>query len=148
MTLHGARRNRGFTLAETVVGLALASVVAAVAVPASGRLLAQYRLSTATSQIAMEVSRARMQAIGQNRYVRLKKTSAGLVREVSSNGESFTQDGDAVPLPNGIGMTFGGSGGPKFNRQGIASTSSYVLMSNEAGYRILYVNLLGRVEVQ
>jgi hypothetical protein len=89
-----------------------------------------------------------MQAIGQNRYARLKKTSAGLVREVSSNGESFTQDGSALPLPDGISWSFGGSGGPTFNRQGIAKTSSYVLMSNVEGYRILYVNILGRVEVQ
>lgn len=130
-----------------MVALAVAGVVAAVAVPGSGRLLAQYRLSSATSQVAMEVARARMQAIGQNRYVRLKQTSVGLVREVSSDGVSFTQDGDAVSLPKGVIMAFGGSGGPKFNRQGIASTSSYVLMSNDQGYRILWVNLLGRVEL-
>jgi prepilin-type N-terminal cleavage/methylation domain-containing protein len=140
------RRESGLTLTETVVTLAIAGVVAAVAIPASGRLLDRYRLSSAASQISMEVARARMQAIGQNRYVRLKKTSAGLVREVSGNGTSFTQDGNAVPLPKGVSLVFGADGGPKFNRQGLSTSGSFVLMNNSQGYKLLWVNILGKVE--
>lgn len=141
------RSNRGFTLTEIIVTLSIASVVASLALPASGKLLDRYRLASAVSQVKMEVGRARMQAIGQNRFVRLQKITAGLIREVSTDGTTYTQDGGVISLPTGVNMSFGGSGGPKFNRQGIATTASYVLMNNSQGYRILEVNILGRVEV-
>lgn len=144
--LNRACRSGGFTVTEMVVTLSVVSVVASLALPATGGLLDRYRLSSAVSQVAMEVTRARMQAVGQNRWVRLKMTSDGIVREVSGNGTTFTQDGNAAPLPTGVEIMFGGSGGPKFNRQGIASNSAYVLMTNSQGNRVLWVNVLGRVK--
>jgi prepilin-type N-terminal cleavage/methylation domain-containing protein len=143
---NGLRRNAGFTFTEVIVTLSVASILAAAAVPATGTLLNQYRLSHAAKQIAMEVARARMQAIGQNRWVRLRKTSVGIVREVSTNGTSFAVDGEAVPLPDGVLMIFGGSNGPTFNRQGIASSQSYALVTNSQGLKAFYINVLGRVE--
>jgi prepilin-type N-terminal cleavage/methylation domain-containing protein len=146
-TLSRVRRNSGFTLSEIVVALSIAGVVASLAMPASGKLLDRYRLSSAVSQIKMEIGRARMQAIGQNRYVRVMKTSAGLVREVSPNGTSYTQDGGAVSLPKGVTLQFGDAGGPKFNRQGMSTTISYMVINNTQGFKILWVNRLGRVQV-
>jgi prepilin-type N-terminal cleavage/methylation domain-containing protein len=145
--LERAHGSGGFTLTEMVVALSIAGVVAALAVPASGKLLDRYRLSSALSQVKMEVTRARMQAVGQNRWVRLNQTSTdSFAREVSSNGTTFTQDGNAMPLPKGVQMGFGLSGRPKFNRQGLASESTYVVVFNSQGIRILWVNVLGRVE--
>jgi prepilin-type N-terminal cleavage/methylation domain-containing protein len=140
-------RNHGFTLGEVVVALSIASIVASLALPASGKLLNQYRLSSAVSQLKMEVARARMQAIGQHRYVRLKKTSAGFIREVSSDNVNFTQNGGASATPQGVTVTFGSGGGPKFNRQGLTSSISYAVVSNPQGYKVVSVNVLGRVDV-
>jgi len=141
------RKNGGFSVTEMIVALSVAGVVASLAMPASGHLLDRYRLSSAVSQFKMEVGRARMQAIGQNRFVRIKSESWGYVREVSSDGVSYIQDESPRSLPKGVTLQFGSGGGPKFNRQGIAGSFSFVQISNSQGFRIVVVNILGRVEV-
>jgi Tfp pilus assembly protein FimT len=130
-----------------VVALSIAGVVASMAVPSSGALLDRYRFSSALSQFKMDVTRARMQAIGQNRFVRIKSKSSGYVREVSTDGVSYTQVGATEELPKGVAIQFGSYGGPAFNRQGIASTATVMVISNSQGWKVVVVNVLGRLEV-
>jgi Tfp pilus assembly protein FimT len=130
-----------------LVALSIAGVVASMAVPSSGGLLNRYRLSSALSQFKMDVSRARMQAIGQNRFVRIKSKPSGYAREISTDGVNYTQVGGTESLPKGVSIQFGSYGGPAFNRQGIASAATVMVISNPQGFRVVVINVLGRLEV-
>ncbi len=137
---------RGFTLAELITALALALVVGAVSTPVASRLYRQYAFQNATRQLGFEVTRARMQAIGQNAFVRIRFIgSNSYVRERSTDGVSFTQEGPAVTLPSST--TGYAIGSVSFNRQGLANSGAWLVLIDYAAesYSVLYNNVLGRV---
>lgn len=137
---------RGFTVAELIGGIALALIVGAVSTPIASRLYRQYAFQNATRQLGFEVTRARMQAIGQNVSMRIRFVSANsYVRERSTDGVSFTQEGAAVILPSSTsGYTIGSV---SFDRQGLANSGAWLVLIDYAAqsYSVLYNNVLGRV---
>lgn len=60
------RRNSGFTLVESVVSIALSSILLTVGVPSLDRLLAETRLSTASNNLLAHLHLARSVAIQHN----------------------------------------------------------------------------------
>lgn len=67
----GAMAPRGFTLVELLVGIAVAALLAGLAVPAMGRLLAERRAVAAINQMVGAVQVARTEAILRRRTVTL-----------------------------------------------------------------------------
>lgn len=143
------RTSSGFSIGELLAVVALCGIVAAALVPAAGTIINHHRLRAATRQLSFEVARARMQAVGQNQFVRLRLVDpATYVRERSSDGVAFVADGDPVSLPAHQEVEAGETGTPQFNRQGLATTSTTLRVSGPAGQRMLQVSVLGRVTVQ
>jgi prepilin-type N-terminal cleavage/methylation domain-containing protein len=140
--------SRGFTLTETLVAISLSSIVAGVALPATGDLMQSYRLSNAAKQVRFEIGRARMQAVGQRKFVRLILQGNGsYARFTSTDGVSYSLDGPTMSLPEGIAVSVGPTGAPLFDRQGLATASSVITLGNGAGQKTITTNMLGRTSI-
>lgn len=143
-----ATRHAGFTVAELLVGIALVAIVAAVGTPIAAMWRNHYAFTSAVRQMAFEIGRLRMQAIGQNVFGRLRLDGTNrYVRERSTDGASFVADGPAVNLPPGV-SAFAFGDPPKFNRQGLADTDSWIVLIgyDAEAYAVLHSNVLGRVD--
>jgi Tfp pilus assembly protein FimT len=130
------------------VAISLSSILAGVAIPATGDLLDSYRLSSAAKQLSTQIGRARMQAIGQRMFVRLIIQGNGnyvLLR--SSDGVSYSMTGATMSLPDGVVVSVGATGAPFFNRQGQSATGSVITLTNGKGQKTVTMNVLGRVAI-
>lgn len=152
MTTHGFDsrqrdgRHGGFTLLELLVAVGLMTVVLGVATPMISTIRNRYVLDGASRQIAMEISRARMQAIAQGRTVRLRlDTANSYVIEASEDGTNFEPISDSFILPAGVAVTAGYTGSPRFNRQGMAPASTTLSVVSPAGTKMIQTSALGRV---
>lgn len=142
----GVSGQRGFTLLELVVGVGLLTVVLGVSTPAFSSLRSRYVLDGASRQLAMEITKARMQAIAQNRTVRLRLTGPRTyVLEASQDGATWVGVSGPTSLPAGIGLTSGSTGTPRFNRQGLAPSSTTISVANRAGTKSIQTSVVGRV---
>lgn len=77
-------RQRGFSLTELVLVVAMAGTVAAMAVPLSGDLMATMKINEASRLIERELADARLRAVSTNRALRVRTNCpvAGFVRTV------------------------------------------------------------------
>jgi prepilin-type N-terminal cleavage/methylation domain-containing protein len=76
-TAHDTPRQRGFTILEVLLVAVLIVILAAVAIPAIGRWLEEYRLGIATQQVADSLQMAKMRAVAQTRKTELLFDVAG-----------------------------------------------------------------------
>jgi prepilin-type N-terminal cleavage/methylation domain-containing protein len=143
-------RSQGFTLVEILTGIGLLAIAAAVAVPGLSTLTAHYRLRSAVDQIAMEITRARAQAMAQNRYVCVSARGTHIDRlrgEVEENVGSCSalddEDG-TLSLPSHVSAE---SGDVVFSPGGIAVQNDSIVVSNPVGTKTIEINVLGRVTI-
>jgi prepilin-type N-terminal cleavage/methylation domain-containing protein len=143
---------RGFTLVELLTAIGIVAVVGLAAAPKLGELRSQYELGTAANQLAFEITRARMQAIGQNVIVQLVAVGdSQYKRETSTDGEEFDLDG-LVSLPSHVSLSVDGDeGSVVFSRGGYAAGARTLTLSRQVGGRMMHktirVSTLGRVTV-
>lgn len=146
--LRTLRTQRGFTLGELIVVIGMVGVISAAMAPMASTIVGHHRLQAATRQLSFEVSRARMQAVGQNVFIRLALVDpTHYVLERSTDGVTYVADGAAVRLPRGQTVVAGPTGLPGFNRQGLAPTSTTLVIRGPAGEHTLSISVLGRVRV-
>ena len=109
-------RQRGFSLTELLLVVALAGTMMAVAVPLSGNLMATMKLNEATRLIERELADARLRAVSSNRALRVRTNcpAAGFIRTVEfmntaadiaanrclNSAYPFPADDDLMTLPN------------------------------------------------
>jgi Tfp pilus assembly protein FimT len=142
------RAQLGFTIGELIAVVGLCGLLSAAMVPVASVIVGHHRLQAATRQLSFEVSRARMQAVGQNVFVRIRLIGTDqYVRERSADGVAFVADGLPLSLPTGQQVTAGETGTPVFNRQGLAPASTSLFVSGPAGQHTLSISVLGRVTV-
>jgi prepilin-type N-terminal cleavage/methylation domain-containing protein len=121
------RYARGFTMLEVIIALAVAGVIGLIAAPSISATKAQYDLASAANTLAFEITRTRMQAVGQNNFMRVRPLSTTqYVREKSTDGVTYIQDGATTTLPDYVTLTVGETGSPTFNRSGISTSSTTV----------------------
>ena len=136
--------NRGFSLIQLTVALGMAGVLSATAAPVTGEYLRQYRLSSASGEVAFDLARARMQAVAQSAFVRIRFPDAThYVRERSTNNVTFTADGAVLALPNGVSAS--GASAITFQRNGMIPATVSLTLSNGHSSKTLKTNVLGRV---
>jgi Tfp pilus assembly protein FimT len=139
-------------LVELLVGIALLAVAAGIAVPSLAELMATYQLSSAADRIGFEISRARAQAMSQNRYVcvavdgsvveRLRGDVGDIVGSCGSLGD------DEVDETNNLPAAVTASGGPvMFSPGGVAVQNASITIENPAGTKTISTNVLGRVTI-
>lgn len=139
-------RTAGFTLMEVLVAIGVAAILTAVAAPNLSGFQSQYRLSGVSNQIAFDIGRARMQAVGQNVSMRVVLVGGtGYRFERSSNGTTFIPDGVTVRLPSGVRIW--GDTSTTFTRTGIATAPTTINITTAAGTKVIRTNVIGRVSV-
>jgi type II secretory pathway pseudopilin PulG len=132
---------------EMLVAIGLMLVVSAIATPVASTIFNRYEFTSTVEQMAFEIARARMQAVGQNTPVRIRLTTGGYVREFDAlNNNVWAQAEPPVMLPSGITAT-GSLGGPQFNRNGIAPQTTNIIVSGFGQQRTIRTTVVGRVTI-
>ncbi len=135
-------RQRGFTLIELMVALAVAVVLMSTAVPSFFESTARARLQGAVNELAIDLQYARSQAVRERAAVALT---------VATDGASYTiADVNAtlktVTLPRGVTLTAGAS----VNFDALRSLSTATLLdatvSGVTGSLRVNTNVMGRVQ--
>lgn len=93
--------DRGFTLLELLVVVAILSILGAITIPIWRVLLPALALNGAARQIQSELNRIKMQAIAENATFQLAFSDTADDYTVQRVGTTTTQQG-TKPLPDGI----------------------------------------------
>lgn len=141
-------RQAGYTFIELLVVIMLASLMMLIGVPNMVGIAERYRLVGAANELAMEVSRARLQAIAQNASVQLNGTSSSFHREIDPGGQGFSLvPGSEITLPRGVTLSASPGLPLVFDRKGLAAQATTFSVMSGAGTKTVSVNLIGRVTV-
>jgi type IV pilus assembly protein PilA len=137
------RAARGFTLLELLIVVAIASVMAAIAIPVIGNTLRVYKMRAAVTQVTSVISSTRYQAIFHGCKTQVVMTAATATYQMQSEAPAyggqacataFTNVGAALPLlatgitlNQNVTLTFTPGGGVGSNpaMNPIALTLSY-----------------------
>ena len=98
---------KGVTLIELIVVFAIIAIGAVLAVPNLGPWLANYRLRTATRDIASNLRTAQMKAVSNNYFYQVDFTGGGYILRRSTTGldpDPWPTEGAAQTLPSGISI--------------------------------------------
>ena len=110
------RSDRGFSISELLLTVAVAATIAGIAIPVMGNVSGAMKLNEAVRTIEREIQEARLKAVSVNRSVRLRLNcpAAGYVRRVEVLGTAadtadnrctqtaypFPADDDLMTRPN------------------------------------------------
>lgn len=143
---------RGYSIVEMLVSVGLAAVLMAVAVPYFPAFWAEFQIGGAAREIAIDLQRARMRAVGENAWYRVvfDSSSGSYHFESSPDGNTFTQTGSTIWLPRGISFS-GDAQRPTFDRLGKLTNSNgfaNVTIANTMNRtKTVQINLLGKISI-
>jgi Tfp pilus assembly protein FimT len=143
-----ARQNlRGFSVIQLVIVLQFAAVLSLVAVPRMSAFSARSQLLSGSNQVGFEIARARMQAIGQHKYVRILMVSATQYRrQTSTNGTDWTT-AETKTLPSSITSSTT-TAQVKFDKNGLATANDSIVLQNPLSQvKTVATSLVGRVTI-
>ncbi len=129
---------------DLLVALGLTLVVSAMAAPTASKIVSNYQLRAATDQLAMEIGKARIRAVGQGVFSRVRITEGGYVVETSEDGSTYTIVDGPFDLQEGWSISVEGNH-PTFSRTGLTAAPASISVGGNSLYRTLHVNVLGRV---
>jgi prepilin-type N-terminal cleavage/methylation domain-containing protein len=137
---------RGFSLAELLIAISLTAVIAGMAMLHMPEFYQRFELSDAARQVASDLMRVRVKAIGESQPYKIVFASTGY--QVMVSGVSgYTNDGPSVSLPNGT--TFGSVPTTlNFNPVGTLPNAASVTVSTGSRSKTVSINELGRVTIQ
>ena len=94
--------NRGFTLIELMIVLAVAAILVAVAIPSFRQTIMNNRMASTANGIVGAISFARSEAVKRGGEVRLEQLNGGwgngIVVWVDSDGDNARDDGEEIRL--------------------------------------------------
>ena len=100
-----AIRQRGLTMVELMVVLAVAAILVGLAIPSMSRTVAEWRLSNAVNAFSGSLRVARSEAIARGRAVRLCRTTAAAPACAASSSTRDTKGASPRSIMPSIGTT-------------------------------------------
>jgi type IV fimbrial biogenesis protein FimT len=109
--LQGQRISRGFSLLQTLIVVAIAGILVAMALPSFTDIIRSNRLATATNDLLASLNLARSESIKRGKDVVVRKTGLNwedgwevfvdVSRSSASTTNIFNDDGDSTPCESG-----------------------------------------------
>jgi len=137
------RANRGFTLVELMIVLALVAIIATVAVPQFGRLIDNNRVVSTTNSIVGLLSFARSEAIRRGARVTATAQNDSMVATLAADNSVVRQ---IEPASGSIDVT---NGAVTFRSSGLttaAANVTFTVCTESPSGRLVTVTRGGRVE--
>ena len=139
---------RGYSLIEMLTAIALASILAAIAVPRFSTLGSPWVLRQTAQQIGAEFNKVRMRAIARNASYRFTYNPTNRTYTVQrQNGVSWVTE-YSNQLPSGVVVgTIATT--PEFDSRGMLNADTSIVVS-VPGYdttRTVNINVLGKVTI-
>jgi prepilin-type N-terminal cleavage/methylation domain-containing protein len=131
----------GYSLIELIATLAVASIIAAIALPGWNRLLPSYRLDSSARQVQAELHNLKMRAATEN--IGFQFAYADSVAGYSIKRESSLLV--TKPLPEGVIIT--NSGAISFSPRGTANPNRIRLRSSDGSCKHVVVSATGRIRI-
>lgn len=132
-------RERGFTLIELMISLAVVAVLVSTAVPSMSGIFNRMRLTGVANELAADLQYARTEAVRRRAGVVLQPTTDGY--RISSG----TIELKAVTFASGL--TFAESATINFDQLRATSTPATLDLRNIAGTMRVRINTMGRVSL-
>jgi prepilin-type N-terminal cleavage/methylation domain-containing protein len=143
---------RGITLMELIIVMAIIAMGAVLMVPNIAAWLPNYRLRSATRDIASAMRVAQMKAVSSNVVYRVSFDDGNNNYVIQrSTGGLFVDEGGSQSLPTGIsfnGVSFGGNKFVSFNPNSTASSGNAVVKNSKGTQKTISVlSTTGRVRI-
>lgn len=142
-------RERGYSLIEVAVVLALVGIVTATGLPRLPRMLAAYDLSNGAQQLANDLRLARMRAVTSGDKARIQFGTGNYVpeRESEPGSGAFPPDGATQMLPSSVTVA-SAPADPTFDSRGFAVQPYTITLTSKYGEtKTITVTSIGRVNV-
>jgi len=150
MTLN---QDRGFTLVEMMIVIAVMAILAAIAAPSYQTFMAQRRLGGAARQIMSDLMSARMKAVSMNQMVKVSLPDNHHYEIWNdANGDGTVADNEGDDIARDIqtdyhDVTFSSTANPLFYARGTAHGGATITVSNSAGSKDISLAFTGRVKI-
>ncbi|MDH0029835.1 MULTISPECIES: GspH/FimT family pseudopilin [unclassified Acinetobacter] len=129
-------KNRGFTLIELIVTIAILAIIVTLAAPSFGNMMTEQKLNASTRELALAINQAKSQAA-------MMKTTVALCLNKTNTDNDFTKDkcATAVVLPGYAAMSAAEKVKAQQNRVISVQIDSLIVVESTSAVGVLFTEI-------